>query len=75
MPVYQVQKELKARARKAGLTVRDLAHALQEPPATTSNRLNGWLPFSEEQRKTLEQSVSAAEARVHFRPAEPVDLG
>ena len=58
---YQVETELKSRAKKAGLTGRELAEALGEPPGTTGNRLNGFLPLSHTQRLKIVQVIEQAE--------------
>jgi hypothetical protein len=61
---YAVEEEIKRRARGAGLTARDLAAALGEPPSTTSNRLNGFAALSGEQRRIIWQAIKAAEAKI-----------
>ena len=45
--MYEVEFELKKRIRRAGLTVREIAQALQEPPGTVAGRLNGFLPLDQ----------------------------
>jgi hypothetical protein len=67
MALYQVEKELKIRMRKAGLNMRDLAYAIGEPPSTTANRLNGWLPLSELHRTCIENRIAQAAEKVFGR--------
>jgi len=58
---HEIESELKERARRAGLTTRELAEALDEPCGTTSNRLNGFLELSEMQRRALLARIESAE--------------
>lgn len=69
-PVYDVENELKLRARRAGLTTRELAGILNEPPGTTCGRLNGFLPLSFSQRKKLIVGIEKAESERAVRKPE-----
>lgn len=64
MSKYEVHKELIKRYRKAGLTVRDLANALNEPPGTTSNRIYGWVPMSKRQEDKIIETIKEAEGKM-----------
>ncbi len=59
--VYQIEVKLKKQAKAAGLTTRDLANALNEPPGTTGGRLNGFLPLSGGQRLKIQRAIEQAE--------------
>lgn len=61
---YAVEEEIKRRMRGAGLTARELAAALGEPPSTTSNRLNGFAALTGEHRRIIWQTIRAAEAKL-----------
>ncbi len=60
---YQAEDEIKARMKRVGLTARDLANLLQEPPGTVSNRLNGYIPFLFNQRRTIQERLRVLEER------------
>ena len=53
MKYYNVETDIKLKIRKAGFVTRDIAKTLNEPPNTTSHRLNGYLPLSDKQRKQI----------------------
>lgn len=60
---YQPEDEIKARMRRVGLTTRDLANLLQEPPGTVGNRLNGYIPLLFNQRRAILDRLHALEDR------------
>jgi cyanate lyase len=60
--IYQKEAELLERKTRLGLTHRDLANALQMPPSTIANKLAGFIPLSNEERKRLEKFLSEREA-------------
>jgi hypothetical protein len=60
---YQVDHQLKAMAKAAGLTTRDLGGILQEAPSTTSGRLNGFSPLSGSQRRILMEAIYKAQEK------------
>jgi hypothetical protein len=61
---YAVEEEIKRRMRGAGLTARELAAAIGEPPSTTSNRLNGFATLTGVQRRIIWETIRAAEAKI-----------
>jgi transcriptional regulator with XRE-family HTH domain len=60
---YSVESEIKARMKAVGLTARDLANILREPPGTVSNRLNGFIPLSFNQRRAIVEKLNTEEQR------------
>lgn len=58
---YPVQIEIKARAKAAGLSMRDLAAVLGESPGTTGSRLNGFIPFSPASKQAILKAIETAE--------------
>ena len=64
MPIYENQKELKFRMKKAGLNVRDLANQIKIPPGTISGWLGGWAPLTSEYRVKILQVIKAAESNL-----------
>jgi len=60
---YVVCHEFKSRMKKVGLTTRDLANVLEEPPSTIGNRLNGFMTLSPEKREAIEEVLCMAEAQ------------
>ncbi|MDD5673276.1 MAG: hypothetical protein PHC61_03870 [Chitinivibrionales bacterium] len=61
--MYEKRTDLIERRNLAGLTNRELAHALGEPPSTTGGRLCGFLPLTFEQEKIIIQTFKDAEQR------------
>ena len=61
MAIYENQKELKYRMKKAGLNVRDLANKLCVPPGTISGWLGGWAPLTTEYRGNITAIIEEAE--------------
>ena len=59
--VYPVEVELKNRMQAVGLSVRDVAVALNEIPSTTSARLNGYSPLSLKQCRIIESLIAERE--------------
>lgn len=55
--IYPVEVDLKKRMQDVGLSVRDVAVALNEVPSTTSARLNGYSQLSMEQRRVIERLI------------------
>jgi len=51
---FKPWKDLRARVREAGLTIRDLVAVFNEPPSTISARFNGHMRFPLELRNRLE---------------------
>ncbi len=60
---YKVEDEIKSRMKAVGLTVRDLANMLHEPPGTIGNRLNGYIPISFNQRRAILERLRVEESR------------
>lgn len=60
---YQPETAIKARMRAAGITIRDLANVLDEPPGTVGNRLAGYIPLAQEQRERILKALDEAEAQ------------
>jgi len=54
---YKIQTKVKNLLKKHKLVTRDLAYAIKEPPNTTSNRLNGYLQFTEIHQKILDKLI------------------
>lgn len=61
--VYEVEVEIKARMKRVGLTVRELANLLREPPGSVGNRLNGFMPLHVFQRRAILELLRAEEGR------------
>jgi len=59
--MYEPDKVLKDLIRRAGLTTRDIANVLNEPPGTVAGRLNGWLPLVYSKRKAIMAAIERAE--------------
>jgi len=57
----QVETELKERARKAGLNVKDLAIALNQSYSSVAGRLNGFYLLNSEDRQAIMQTIEKAE--------------
>jgi len=51
----EIKKKLKAK----GLTTKSLAIALGDAPMTASQRLNGWLPWTEEHTRKANKLLGA----------------
>ena len=60
---YKQEDEIKARMKRVGLTARDLANLLGEPPSTVSNRLNGFIPLHFIQRRAILEKLQTEETR------------
>jgi len=71
---YQVEDEIKARMKVVGLTARDLANVLHEPPGTVSNRLNGFIPLSFNQRHAILEKLRVEEERKRLVEREEAQL-
>ncbi len=54
---YSKEDEIKARMKRVGLTARDIANVLNEPPGTVSNRLNGFIPLTFNQRHAILEAL------------------
>ena len=61
--MYEKRTDLIERRNLVGLTNRDLATALNEPPSTTGGRLCGFLPLTKEQEKIIIQVLQDAERK------------
>jgi hypothetical protein len=59
--VYEKRTDLIERRNHAGITNRELARAIGEPPSTTGGRLCGFLPLSNEQIKIILKTCQEAE--------------
>jgi DNA-directed RNA polymerase specialized sigma24 family protein len=50
---YTAEQEIKTRMKRVGLTTRDIANLLGEPPGTVGSRLNGFIPLYFNQRRAI----------------------
>ncbi len=57
--MYEPDKKLKTEMREAGVTAREVANFLNEPPGTTTGRLNGWIPLSWTVRKRIVEYIES----------------
>ncbi len=70
---YQVEVDLKLRARKCRVTVVQLASVLGMPPPTLSNKLNGFSQLDSDTRRAIERFLSEKERAL--APAAVESLG
>lgn len=71
---YQVEVDLKLRARKCGVTVVQLASALGIPPPTLSNKLNGFSQLESDQRRAIERFLAERERAKQPQGAESKEV-
>lgn len=66
--VYKIEDELKARMKRVGLTSRELANVLREPPTTVRSRLNGFMPLHTNHRRAILEELRRAEDEQRLTP-------